>query len=93
MAKNRARISCINKTNRMDPHDRIHSVGGYTDKQWKISQQQAIAHIESGEWSFYTNEGGKTAEVVVAVHNGNKYLKTEADGLHPNNLLALKECP
>jgi hypothetical protein len=93
MATKRARISCVNKTNRADPHDRIHSVGGYTDKPWKISQTEAVRLIESGEWSFYTDEGGRTAEVIVATHNGNKYLKTQADGLHPDNLLALKECP
>jgi hypothetical protein len=31
--------------------------------------------------------------VIVATHNGNKYIKTEADGIHPDNLLALPECP
>jgi hypothetical protein len=32
--------------------------------------------------------------VIVAVSQwGNKYIKTTADGVHPNNLLALPECP
>jgi hypothetical protein len=32
--------------------------------------------------------------VIIAVSPfGNRYLKTEADGEHPNNLLALPECP
>jgi len=30
--------------------------------------------------------------VIVAVHNGRKYLKTAADGYSPDNLLALPEC-
>src|ERR1017187_4237659 len=30
--------------------------------------------------------------IVVASHNGRKYLKTTADGYAPNNLLALREC-
>jgi len=34
-----------------------------------------------------------TVDVIIAVHNGNEYLKTTADGLHPNNLLALPDCP
>ena len=93
MAKNRARISCINKTNRTDPHERIQNVGGFTDKHWKISVDAAIAYIETDEWSFYTHEGGKVAEVVVATHKGHKYLKTVADNLQPDNLLALPECP
>lgn len=37
---------------------------------------------------------GQTAIVVVAVSRfGNKYIKTEADGEQPNNLLSLPECP
>ncbi|MFI5246011.1 MAG: DUF3892 domain-containing protein [Gemmatimonadales bacterium] len=36
---------------------------------------------------------GKSVWVIIATHNGNEYLKTEADGVHPNNLLALPECP
>jgi hypothetical protein len=90
-----ARIRCINKTNRNDPHDRIHSVGGVNSdgRRWKMSEQQAISDTESGEWQFYVSEGGKTVNVIVAKHNGNKYIKTQNDGLHPDNLLALPECP
>jgi hypothetical protein len=33
------------------------------------------------------------AEVIIATHLGHKYLKTTADGVHPDNLLALPECP
>lgn len=36
---------------------------------------------------------GSVVSVIVAVSRfGNKYLKTEADGEHPNNLLSLPEC-
>jgi hypothetical protein len=94
MAKT-AYISCINKTNRNDPHDRIHSVGGVNNdkSRWKQSQQQTIQEIESGDWEFYVSGGGRTVKVIVAKHNGNKYIKTENDGIHPDNLLALPECP
>jgi Protein of unknown function (DUF3892) len=37
--------------------------------------------------------GGRTVAVIVAFHSGRKYLKTEADGYSPDNLLALPECP
>ena len=87
-------ITCINKTNRQDPHDRIHNVGGQNSSgRWKKSQSTVIAEIEGKVNTFYTSVNGVRANVIVAVHNGNKYIKTENDGLHPNNLLALPECP
>jgi len=94
MAKS-ARIRCINKTDRLNPHDRIRNVGGVNQDggRWKQSQQQTIEEIESGEWEFYVSAAGRTVNVIVATHNGNKYIKTEADGIHPDNLLALPECP
>ena len=36
---------------------------------------------------------GQIVDVIVAISRfGNKYLKTEADGEQPNNLLSLYEC-
>ena len=94
MAKS-VRIRCINKTDRQNPHERIRNVGGVNSdgSRWKQSQQQTIQEIEAGEWDFYVSVGGHTVEVIVATHNGNKYIKTVADGIHPDNLLALDECP
>lgn len=89
-----AQIKCINKSDRFNPHERITHVGGYTDRQWKITQEQAIAHIENREWKFYVERPvGDPVWVIVASRNGRKYLKTQADGDEPNNLLSLPECP
>jgi hypothetical protein len=87
-------VKCINKTDRYNPHERIQNIGGHDNgKPWKVSQPDAIAGIESGKWRFFVSVNGKSVWVIVAVHNGHKYLKTEADGEHPNNLLSLPECP
>lgn len=52
MAPQTIQIKCINKVDRQNPWERITDVGGYTDKHWKITQQDAINYIERGEWNF-----------------------------------------
>ena len=77
----RLRIRCINKTDRYNPHERISHVGGGTgENRWRQTQD-------------YVEEGGRTIDVIVATHNGHKYIKTKADGVQPDNLLSLPECP
>lgn len=45
-------------------------------------------------FNFYVSVQNRPVKVIVAVSKyGNKYLKTEADGEEPNNLLSLPECP
>ncbi len=94
MSTQTAQIKCINKQDRANPWERITHVGGFGDKRWKITQQDAINHIEAGRWKFYVSVGGKSVWVVVETSRfGNKYLKTEADFGEKNNLLSLPECP
>src|SRR3712207_379476 len=76
-------ILCINKSDRPNPHERITHVGGRNagGTAWRITQQEAIAGIESGRWAFYVMQYGRQVNVIVAVSRyGNKYLKTVADG-------------
>lgn len=88
-------ITCVSRTARREPYDCIDRVGGtYPDgKQWSLSQEETIGAIEHGELSFYTKAGGRTARVVLAVHDGHKYIKTENDVVYPDDLLRLPECP
>jgi hypothetical protein len=88
-------VKCINKSNRYDPHERIESIGGLNANgtRWRIPQYRAIQGIEEKKWHFYVNRGGAIVDVIIAMHNGHKYLKTANDGLHPDNLLSLPECP
>jgi len=89
-------VSCINKTNRSSPHERIQNIGGVNGdgSRWKLSESQAIQDIKNGRYAFYVERpAGRRVNVVIASRLGREYLKTEADGEQPDNLLALPECP
>ncbi len=89
-------IRCINKDDRENPYERITHVGGKNPDggPWKQTQEQTIRDINNGDWVFYVGEGKDRVKVVVAISPyDNEYIKTEADGQEPNNLLSLPECP
>jgi len=91
----KVQISCINKTPRTDPHLRISHVGGLSDvgSRWKLTEDEAITGIEDGRYAFYVSQSGHTVSVIIATHQGHKYLKTANDHIQPDNLLSLPECP
>lgn len=83
------------KSDRFNPHERITQIGGRNrdGKTWSLTQQEAIAGIEDGRWTFYVCQQGHVVPVIIAIsRHGHKYLKTEADGEQPDNLLSLPEC-
>ena len=90
----KVQISCINKNDHQSPYERIQYLGGiHRDARWKLSLADAITGIEQSKYSFDTHVNGHVRNVIIASRNGVKYLKTEADGDTPDNLLSLQECP
>jgi uncharacterized protein DUF3892 len=92
----RREVTCINKSDRYNPHERILRIGGtnFDRSRWYATQQQAIAWIENRQFELFVRVGGREVNVVVAISRfGHKYIKTEADGEQPDNLLSLPECP
>lgn len=84
------RITCINKPNRNSSHENITHVGG---SSWKWKSSDVIVSIENGTNTFYTMVNGKRADVHVIKGTNGKHLRTYADGVLNDNLLALPECP
>ncbi len=85
----RLQVTCINKREHYNPHERILFIGG---TGWKHSQQDAIVYLRNDSYSYYVSVGGYTVDVEIALHNGNPYLKTKPDATGKDNLLNLPEC-
>jgi len=87
------KVVCIRKGSALHPHTAITHVGYELGPQVRVvTQADVIAALLAGQYALHTYVRGVRAKVVVAAHNGHNYLKTEADGFMPNNLLALPEC-
>ena len=91
----RVQVSCINKREHDDPHERIINIGGInpSGNRWKRSQARAIESIEDGTYDFFVSVGRYSTDIIVATHEGHKYLKTIPDARGNDNLLSLPECP
>ena len=90
------RITCINKAggNHADPHHAIESLGWINEQSGESGKN---SRLEVYDW--IKNKGGKayvvsgSNRVAVGVVNATPpYIRTFADGVYTDNLLALPEC-
>jgi len=90
---NEFQVTCITKPDRFSRHEHITHIGSQGD--WCITREAAIRRIENNTEAFYTINAatGRKAYIGVVRENGKApYLKTYADGIWNDNLLAQAEC-
>jgi hypothetical protein len=80
-------VRCVNKTS--TGHEHITHLGG---ANWKWTVEQVVQSIEGKTNTFYTLVNGKRANVGVVQGAHRKYVRTFADGVWNDNLLALPAC-
>ncbi len=87
----RRTVTIANRAYSSDPLERVEMIGGVNSDhtRWNLSQTSAIAAIEAGTDEFYVNAGDAPVKLVVLTHNGQKYLRTEREKTHPDDLLSL----
>lgn len=87
----RRAVSSVSRAYSHDPLERIEAIGGVNPDhtRWKLSQPAAIAAIEAGTDEFFVSSGAQTVKLVVLNHRGQKYLATEREKTHPDDLLTL----
>ncbi len=88
---NRRAVSTVNRAYSLDPLERIESIGGVNADRtrWLFSQPAAIARIEAGTDEFYVTTDESIVKLVVRSHRGEKYLQSEREHTHPDELLHL----
>ena len=82
-------VTCINKQPRNNPHEGITHLGG-NGGHWTRQQVMTRSTAAPTRSSIYVN--GKRADVAVVHGPNGDYVRTHADGVWTDNLLALPEC-
>jgi hypothetical protein len=93
------RITCISKSggNHENPHVAISSLGWVSDN---TNKHGSSTRLDMYDWiknqsgyAYVRDAGGNQARVGTAeTASGTKYVRTYADGVWTDNLLALPEC-
>src|SRR5271165_4799391 len=77
---------------------RIEGLGGiFRDRPWYMSERNLIVEAEQPEatrtWNFFLWSGGKAVPLIVAIHDGRKYLTTPGENARSAKLDALPPLP
>lgn len=81
----------VNRAYSHDPLERVDAIGGVNSDRtrWRFSQTAAIAAIEAGTDEFFMKTADAAVKLIVVTHRGEKYLKSEREKTHPDELLSL----
>ncbi len=84
-------VMYVNRAYSHDPHERVDAIGGVNSDRtrWRLSQTAAIAAIEAGTDEFFLKTADAAVKLVVVTHRGEKYLESEREKTHPDDLLSL----
>ena len=85
----RRAVTTLTRAYSHDPLERIDSIGGINSDRtrWHMTQAAAITAIGSSTDEFYILADGVQVKIVVLVHRQQKYLKSEREATHPDDLL------
>lgn len=88
-------VNCITKPHSENRHEHITHIGN-TTAAWQLSREEAIRRIEGKQEVYYTvdRNTGHRAYIGVVREGGPRaaYLRTYADGVWNDNLLAQRQC-
>jgi hypothetical protein len=84
-------VSIVSRAYSRDPLERVESIAGVNSDHtpWKLSQAAAIAGIEAGTDEFFIRADDQSIKLVVLTRDGEKYLQSEREKTHPDDLLNL----
>jgi hypothetical protein len=85
----RRAVTSVSRAYSRDPYERIDAIGGENSDHthWQLTQAAAIAVIEAGTDEFYFKTNGQIVKLVVLTRGTEKYLQTEREKTHPDDLL------
>lgn len=63
-----------------------------TDAGRRYTREQAHEQVKQSPKSIYVEGGGERADLIPAVREGLKYVRTRADDTTADNLLKVREC-
>jgi hypothetical protein len=85
----RRSVSRVTRAYSHDPLERIAAIGGANADRtsWTLSQAAAIASIEAGTAEFVFTAQDQLVRLTVLTRSGEKYLQSEREKTHPDDLL------